>query len=111
VTIIDAPLTDVVVGSESFRWYDVQVTELQAFGKFEALFVDGPPQQKGNPRPARYPALSTLHPLLSDRLVVFVDDAGRETEKKLVELWQQQFKGFDAVWFDTVDGLCRMERK
>ncbi len=83
VEVHHAPLTEVEVGGETFRWYDLaRVEGLEAVA---LLLVDGPPKSTGPL--ARYPAV----PLLGDRLVagagVVVDDAGRPDERAVVERW------------------------
>ncbi|PYF99404.1 Methyltransferase domain-containing protein [Georgenia satyanarayanai] len=83
VEVRHAPLTEVEVGGQTFRWYDpVRVEDLHAV---DMLLVDGPPKSTGPL--ARYPAV----PLLGDRLVagagIVVDDAGRPDERAVVERW------------------------
>lgn len=111
VTVIDAPLSDVIVGPETMRWYGIPAGALQRFAPFDALLVDGPPQAHDDVRLARFPAMPLLHQLLSPQAVVFVDDAARPTERLIVERWLQNFDGWSSFSHDTVDGLCIMERQ
>lgn len=89
--VINAPLVDVRLAGETWRWY---APEAIPAGELDLLLVDGPP---GNTGPqARYPAL----PLLADRLVqdalVVLDDAFRPEEKATAERWAAEFEHFEA---------------
>jgi predicted O-methyltransferase YrrM len=82
-SVVDAPLTDVVVGGESRWWFDTSgVPELSAI---DVLFVDGP--VGGSSHHARYPAF----PVFSDRLaagaLVILDDTDRPHERAILTQW------------------------
>lgn len=81
-----APLTPVELAEESWPWYHLDAVPA---GPFDLILVDGPP---GETRAhARFPAL----PLLYDRLApggrVILDDYAREDERRLAEMWSEQF--------------------
>ncbi|WP_168801362.1 class I SAM-dependent methyltransferase [Glycomyces buryatensis] len=84
--VIDAPLAEVDIDGNPWRWYD---TSKLPEGPIDLLLVDGPPGQTGPL--ARYPAL----PLLADRLapdaVVMLDDASRKDEQKIKRRWLEEF--------------------
>lgn len=74
------------------------------------LFVADPPQAKGSPQEARYPA----HPRLRDRLsraaVIVVDDASRASESGMISKWMAEDPGWNSQWFGTVDGVCMLDK-
>lgn len=84
--VIDAPLMKQVIGGEAYQWYSL---EEMAVSSIDMLVIDGPPGfiQKHS----RYPALPLLFEKLSDRAVIFLDDAARDDERVLVELWLAEY--------------------
>ncbi len=99
VTVLDAPLVDCRIGDEQYRWYDLPdaVTSLD---HIDLLVVDGPPLRTDPQGTPRYPAL----PMLGDRLgggsMVFVDDARRDAERRMLEHWQHD----EPAWVrETID--------
>jgi predicted O-methyltransferase YrrM len=60
-------------------WYDV--SQLADISDIDLLFIDGPPGSK-NDR-ARHPALTECLSKLSPRVIIVIDDAGRDGEKDL----------------------------
>lgn len=110
VTVVDAPLKSVTLGNQSYDWYDIPTHSLDALGAIDLLLVDGPPQMRDNPTHARYPAFPLLRERLSANAVIFVDDASRATESRMVETWTSEEAGWDSRWFDTIDGVCVMTK-
>jgi len=102
-TVLHAPLVKSVTGSDLYQWYDR--TKLAVLTKsVDLLVIDGPPgfiQQQ-----SRYPALPLLQSILSDDVVVFLDDAAREDEKQLVIRWLQQFPAFLHLYYKTQCGCA-----
>lgn len=80
--IIHAPLQKRARGADEWNWYD-----LRNFPdvRIDMLVVDGPPMPLG--KMIRYPAGPVLFPRLSSTAAVFLDDAGREDERRIVERW------------------------
>jgi predicted O-methyltransferase YrrM len=109
VSVVDAPLKNLALGGRTVNWYDIPRANLDALGTIDLLVVDGPPQAKDDPEPARYPAFPMLRERLSPRALVVVDDADRETERKMVEKWIAESPEWRAQRFDTVDGVCILE--
>jgi len=88
-TVVEAPLKDVDLGGETWRWYD---TAAVPEGTVDLLLVDGPP---GNTGPhARYPAMPVLAPKLAEQALVVLDDADRPDERAIVARWVAEFPGF-----------------
>ncbi|MGC2048962.1 MAG: hypothetical protein WA635_10165, partial [Gallionella sp.] len=101
---------DLALGSQTVEWYDIPKSCLDNLGAIDLLLVDGPPQAKGKTMQARYPAIPLLYGRLSPQAVVFVDDANRETESKMVERWKAEYPEWHSQGFDTVDGVCILTR-
>ena len=105
-TVIDAPLTEHRIGDRDWPWYAV---EALPGDPIDMLIVDGPPLPVGSL--ARYPAGPLLFSRLAKQAVVYLDDAGRPEETKIVARWQQEFdirqstshateKGCVALWLE-----------
>jgi len=111
VSVLDAPLKTVTLGGQAYNWYDIQEDRLAALGPIDLLLVDGPPQAEHSATQARYPAFPMLRERLSPEALIFVDDANRSTESKMVERWQTEDSGWHAQRFGTVDGVCILTKK
>jgi predicted O-methyltransferase YrrM len=110
VSVVDAPLKDIVLGDETVRWYDISTRCLETFGPIDFLIVDGPPQTKDVRAAARYPAFPLLRDRLSTHAVIFVDDADRKAESEMIERWKGEAPEWLSRRFDTVDGVCILSR-
>ncbi|NED94082.1 class I SAM-dependent methyltransferase [Phytoactinopolyspora alkaliphila] len=84
-----APLVDVTVTGQDFRWYDPHL--LADVQGIDLLIVDGPPERTG-PH-ARYPAVPVLREQLAVGALVILDDAGRHDEQQIIERWIQETPG------------------
>lgn len=90
VTVVEAPLVDVVIGQEKWRWYCPGTIDSALDNKtIDMLFVDGPPAIVG--KLARYPALPLLARRFTTETVVVVDDGMRTDEKNIVRRWVQEY--------------------
>jgi len=102
VEVVDAPLVEQRIGSETFHWYSLE--KLPADLRIDLLLVDGPPHST-NPI-ARYPALPLLLSRLSDGAVVVLDDAARSSERAIVERWlNEQGDRLEHVFHATRKGV------
>lgn len=90
-TVIHAPL--VPTGPEAQPWYSLDGLRLAE--DVDMLVIDGPPSRRGDL--ARYPALPQLHPLLAAGATVFLDDADRPGERRVVERWQAELPGYQLT--------------
>jgi predicted O-methyltransferase YrrM len=82
VSVIDAPL--IMQKMVNQPWYDLAGLPAD-IRSIDMLVVDGPPMDTADQ--ARYPALPLLADRFSEGSVVFLDDANRVEEKKIVERW------------------------
>lgn len=80
-TVLDAPL---VSEGQSTPWYDMAAIPGN-IGPVEMLVVDGPPASVAPL--ARYPAMPRLKALLSSSPIILVDDAARDDESTMVNMW------------------------
>lgn len=82
-TVLHTPLIEI---EDNRKWYDLSnIPEIQ---EIDMLVIDGPPAFICPD--ARYPAL----PKLMDKLknaIVFLDDANRPEEKRIIERWIEEF--------------------
>lgn len=111
VSVVDAPLTETAAGNQATKWYDIPKISLDNLGAIDFLLVDGPPQARDTLLAARYPAFPLLCDRLSPHALIFVDDANRNTETKMIEKWKTEDPNWHDQWFDTVDGVCILTRK
>jgi len=98
-TIIHAPL--VPTGESGQPWYDLAKLEPNAT-KFDMLVIDGPPASL-SPL-SRYPALPQLDALLKSGAHVFLDDAARSEEVKVLQRWHKELPGYAQTVLDLDKG-------
>jgi len=80
--VIHAPLETIEVNGENYQWYE---TKNLPDEKIDMLVIDGPPGFIQ--RHSRLPALNLLFDQMADQSIVFLDDAARDDEKEIVEMW------------------------
>jgi predicted O-methyltransferase YrrM len=103
--VVDAPLTDVDLGGETWRWYD---PELVPRNEIDVLLVDGPPGATG-PQ-ARYPALPLLAERLAKDALVVLDDADRPDERAIAARWHDAHPDFTAEHLGHERGTLVLRR-
>lgn len=103
--VIYAPLEAVEVNNESYQWYETKNLSKQ---KIELLVIDGPPGfiQKYS----RLPALPKLFSQLTDQAVIFLDDAARDDEKAMVDLWLDMYPDLKHEFINTERGCSILTR-
>ena len=89
--VIYAPLEGIEVNNESYQWYETKNLPDQ---KIDMLVIDGPPGFIQ--RHSRLPALPLLFDQLADNAIVFLDDAARDDEREIVEMWLGIDSGIDS---------------
>ena len=101
--VLFAPLQKLNLDRD-YDWYEL---ELLPEVSIDMLVIDGPPGfiQKNS----RYPALPLLFDKFSKQVKVFLDDAGREGEKELVEQWQAEFSGVEHEYLEFERGCSVLE--
>jgi predicted O-methyltransferase YrrM len=109
VGVVDAPLEEQTIGGERQRWYRLPA-EMPADGSVDLLVVDGPPQSTDPSGLPRYPALPVLARYLSERAIVFIDDAARMGEAKMLARWAAELPGWRQRTYATARGAAVLER-
>ncbi|MBW1750674.1 MAG: class I SAM-dependent methyltransferase [Deltaproteobacteria bacterium] len=109
VEVLDAPLVKQQFNGKDFVWYQIP-EQLRHIEQIDMLTVDGPPQTTDTTVLARYPALPAFTAQFSEHAVIYIDDAKRDTEQKMIEEWQQQYPGWKSKMIDTIPGTCLLER-
>lgn len=85
--VIHAPITEVSIDGNSWRWYGVDPAAILDH-PVDMLIVDGPP---GDLAPkSRYPAVPILAEKLGDSWVVILDDGHRDDEAWIARRWQRR---------------------
>lgn len=105
-TILDAPLREHRVGGHPYAWYAEE--GLPPAG-IDMLVVDGPPRRVG--RLARYPAGPLLFPRLAETGVVFLDDANRRSERRVLQRWAAEFPHLRAEFRRCEKGCAVLARR
>jgi len=104
--VIHAPLKDVVIGGETFPWYDPSCFPQDRL--FDMLIVDGPP---GHLRPlARFPALPMLMKALTPDAIIVLDDANRPDEVSIIDRWDREYGPFAVELRSTRTGMAILRR-
>jgi hypothetical protein len=102
-TVLDAPL---VTRNTETPWYDESAIPVQ-MPHVDMLVVDGPPHMTAPL--ARYPALPRLHPRMSDRCTIMVDDADRKDEVEMLRRWKEEFPQFEQTHLQCEKGLVMLQ--
>jgi predicted O-methyltransferase YrrM len=109
VTVFDAPLVDWPLGEEHFRWYRLP-DEVTALGQIDFLVIDGPPQSLDPEGTPRYPALAVLGERLGPGSTVFVDDANRAGEQRMLARWTTEDPTWSSEIVPTLRGTALLRR-
>jgi predicted O-methyltransferase YrrM len=107
--VIHAPLKEIEIEGKKWIWYDL--TEIKDIKPIDMLIIDGPAQYGREQKMIRYPALPLLFDSLSDEAIIILDDADRQDEKNIVDLWLKQFNCFEVERIDTEKGTVILHRK
>jgi predicted O-methyltransferase YrrM len=105
VTVVHAPLRDVVVDGQTYRWHDPHA--LDGVPAIDLVFDDGPPLYLG-------PALRRAAlPLLASRLApdaVYCMNFVAAEERRTVASWLARDPGLHAEWYRTRKGNVVLTR-
>ena len=104
-TVVYAPLEEVSLHGVEYNWYS---RRRLAVDSIEMLVIDGPPGFIQ--RHSRYPALPLLHERLADDCVVLLDDAAREDERAIVEMWLREFAELSHEYIGLERGCSILRR-
>ena len=110
VSVLDAPLVDQDVRGRRYRWYELP-SEIQNLPRVDFLVVDGPPQRVAPDGEPRYPALPVFAERMASDGVVFVDDAYRSAEIRMLERWLAEEPGWTSQVLKTQGGTAILRRK
>jgi predicted O-methyltransferase YrrM len=108
VSVLHAPLVEQRFGDEHRPWYDLEGRLPDA--PINLLVVDGPPGALDPAGLARWPALPALVARLAPDAVVFVDDADRDGERRMVERWLDEIPGWESRHVPTLRGTAILRR-
>lgn len=100
------PLRRVDLDEGEWQWYGVANADLPS--GIDLLVVDGPPASVQTL--SRYPAMPLLYRLLSPAATVLVDDAVRDDENKMIQLWTKAYTDFQLEGIPSVRGAVLLRR-
>jgi SAM-dependent methyltransferase len=83
------------INGERYLWYDLRAAGVD--GRFDFVFVDGPPKRQG-----RWGALFGLADYLATHWEMWVDDGRRQHEQKCIKLWKQHIQF--SYRLENIDG-------
>lgn len=106
VELIYAPLVNHTIDEKEWQWYDT--TKLNNDSSIDMLIIDGPPAQ--TQADARYPALPLLYEKFNDNITIILDDAVRQGEKRIANLWVQEYPQFAGNYIYTEKGTITLKR-
>lgn len=95
VSIKWAPLTTCDFSIDDNLWYDIGKMQEHVKSKtFDMVIIDGPPAWEPRKQLARFPAIPFVKDKLENDFSIYLDDADRLGEQKVIELWKSGF-GFN----------------
>ncbi|OMI36597.1 hypothetical protein SPAR_25386 [Streptomyces sparsogenes DSM 40356] len=101
-----APLVEVDIEGERWQWYDP--ARMEDVENCDMVVVDGPP---GFLQPlSRYPALPLLESKTNSDARIFMDDASRPDERRIVERWCRQYPDWSSEFIDHEKGTAVLTR-
>ncbi|HEX2114952.1 MAG TPA: class I SAM-dependent methyltransferase, partial [Alphaproteobacteria bacterium] len=104
--VVYAPLEHHAIGDDAWNWYAKRNLPGDAI---DMLVVDGPPAPLGEM--IRYPAGPLLFPQLSSAATVFLDDADRAGERKVLEKWLKENRELHLETLDCEKGGVVLKRQ
>jgi len=99
-----APLSPNSAGSD---WYETSA--LSDIDQIDLLFIDGPPGSKDEK--ARHPVLEHCLSKLSPKAVIVIDDAAREGERALAEMFLAALPGYELEFLNHEKGTAVLRPK
>ena len=94
ITIVYAPLVDSQEEVNDQKWYNPEIilNVIKDKGLFDMVVIDGPPAFYDEIKLSRYNALPFIQKFLGDSYTIFLDDAIRPGEKRIMELWKENLQ-------------------
>lgn len=105
-TVIYAPLVNYEINGSAYRWYSLSGVPNDM--SVEMIVIDGPPMKLGEK--TRYPALPLLYGILKKDGLIVMDDAERLDEKKIIDLWVDEFPDLICNKIVCEKGLAVIEK-
>ncbi|AHK79782.1 hypothetical protein M911_12165 [Ectothiorhodospira haloalkaliphila] len=107
-TVIHSPLVENVVAGQP--WYDLSdlATSVE-LSSADMLVVDGPPATTA--QEARYPALPELDKYLKQGGRVYLDDASRKDELRIIERWLEEYPGYTKNVLRAEKGAVKLVKQ
>jgi predicted O-methyltransferase YrrM len=107
ITNVDLRVAPLRPNSAGSDWYEISA--LSDIDQIDLLFIDGPPGSKDDK--ARHPVLAHCLSKLSPRAVIVIDDAGREGERVLAEMFLEALPGYELEFLNHEKGTAVLRPK
>lgn len=93
VDLVYAPLVFKESEGGRIHWYDELTLDyrLRSFAEFDMVLIDGPSAYEKDHELSRYFAMPFLKGRLASGYSIFLDDADRNGEKKVMDMWSREF--------------------
>jgi predicted O-methyltransferase YrrM len=88
IHLVFSPISDLSLSGSSYKWYNTKDFKF-GFDKIDLLVIDGP--LGALCKNARYPALVILKNYIKNGTLILLDDANRQDEKEIINLWKNEF--------------------
>jgi hypothetical protein len=105
VVVLDAPLSRQRFDDDEYDWYSLP-DEVRRLAGIDLLVVDGPPQSLSPSGIPRYPAFPAFAGQLSSDGLVYVDDAKRPQEQRMISQWMEKDRTLHSLLYQTTPGTC-----
>jgi predicted O-methyltransferase YrrM len=104
VQLIHAPLVLKDFKGKSIHWYDELTLKenLRSLSGFDMVVVDGPAAYENDHELSRYFALPFLVNKMAPDHCIFLDDANRAGERKVMDLWNSEFGKKFTLFAETL---------
>jgi predicted O-methyltransferase YrrM len=107
ITNVDLRVAPLRPNSAGSDWYELSA--LSDIDQIDLLFIDGPPGSKDEK--ARHPVLAHCLSKLSPKAVIVIDDAAREGERVLAEMFLEALPGYELEFLSHEKGTAVLRPK
>jgi predicted O-methyltransferase YrrM len=107
ITNVDLRVAPLRPNSAGSDWYEISA--LSDIAQIDLLFIDGPPGSKDEK--ARHPVLAHCLSKLSPNAVIVIDDAARDGERALAEMFLQALPGYLLEFLNHEKGTAVLRPK
>jgi len=107
ITNVDLRVAPLRPNSAGSDWYEISA--LSDINQIDLLFIDGPPGSKDDK--ARHPVLAQCLSKLSPKAVIVIDDAARDGERALAEMFLQALPGYELEFLNHEKGTAVLRPK